>query len=345
MQRECDREAIVRFYGELAASSAGAREEGERASWRRFNNFLKHAAMVEMTATLRYAWETDGVYNVLDVGCGTGGDLRKWHRLGAKRYLGFDASAESIRVHRTRTLPDASMTAESFVGDFTLPESWSRVPASAFGVASCQFTAHYAFADRASAHAFMSGLSRALDPSEGRALLVVVDAETWRHSLRRTWGPAVITQAASDGEDTTSASPSPAAPPLYGDRYMFQLETRVTAPEWWVHRAALAEQAAAVGLEIGIDVNLATFAAWLGVGTTRATRTRQMQWAEFHEPALRAICGGESGVTAEAWAVASLYRLFVLRRPGSTCCNGPASDIVRWLASMREGTLDAFTEA
>jgi SAM-dependent methyltransferase len=308
---EADRQAIRSFYGKLADEPSGTRNV-----WRGFNNFLKQSIMEEFVSDLRVDYMNDCKYSVLDVGCGTGGDLGKWARLEASNYMGFDGSESSIKCLLGRNLQGFQMKVSAFCGDFTTIEAWDRVPAKKFDVVSCQFAAHYAFAEKASARAFMTGIANALS-SRGRAIIVTTDAEEWRFKSKRKWGPAII----SDCNDTATS---------FGDRYMFQLDSRVCAPEWWVHKSSFKTEVEAVGLEIAFEANLCSFASWIGVGTARADGWRQIKYESTHQAALLNMYGDES-VKADAWALSSLYKIYVLRKPGLQCGNASAQNFSEWL--------------
>jgi SAM-dependent methyltransferase len=308
---EADRTLIRCFYTKLAAEPSYA-----RSSWRAFNNFLKQTIMEEFVSDLRIDYMNDFKYSVLDVGCGTGGDLGKWARMEASTYMGFDGSESSIKCLLGRNLQGFQMKVSAFCGDFTTIEAWDRVPAKKFDVVSCQFAAHYAFAEKASARAFMTGIANALS-SRGRAIIITTDAEEWRHKSKRNWGPAQITSMLEQQVP-------------YGDRYMFQLDSRVCAPEWWVHKSSFRAEVEAVGLEIAFEANLCSYASWIGIGTTRSDDWRQIKYQTTHMPTLVSMYGAET-VQADAWALASLYRVFVVRRPGLFCGNAAAKNFSDWL--------------
>jgi SAM-dependent methyltransferase len=301
---EQDRLEVARFYAQLNPS------DGDRAEWRKFNNFMKQAIMYEFSRSL------ERPLKVLDVGCGSGGDFGKWSRLGAGVYLGFDACSESVSQLASRAAPPPSITRDAFAGDFTLPATWERVPRRVWNVVSCQFACHYAFGVEDDARAFMHGIAGALNPASGLALLVTVDSVHWRGSPRRTWGPARMTDCA----ERCSA---------FGDRYVFKLGDRVAAPEWWVHKESVVKVAGDAGLELLVDANLATLAAWLGVATQRTPR-RQQQYLQVHAPALQAMCGTESP-SAESWLLASVYRVFVLCHKGSSDIPAEVEELRTWM--------------
>jgi len=311
---EHDKFLVRSFYSTLHQDTS------PRTSWRSFNNFLKQAIMEECTSDLVCDYSNNFEYSVLDVGCGSGGDLGKWERLKATTYMGFDGCEQSIEALKKRSSSIKNLSC--FCGDFTTPEAWEKVPSSSFDVISCQFSVHYAYADKYCARAFFQGVLKSLSP-RGRLILVTVDSD-WRHSAKRTWGPASM-HACQETEKP------------YGDRYEFQLDSRVRAPEWWVHKQSLLADAA--GLELCFEANLASFASFIGVGTTRSTCERQFHWLSSHMETLKAMCGTEP-ITADSWAVSSLYKVYVFRRPGLSCVNSLSKGFQSWYTAVKEGRLD-----
>lgn len=300
---ENDRKNIISFYNSLPHTSE------RKEMWRSFNNFLKLSIMKEFTYDLTSDYLANFQFSVLDVGCGSGGDLGKWQRLNATSYLGFDASANSIQELEKRS--KQSMKISSFVGDFTTSDAWERIPSGKFDVISCQFAAHYAFAEKQSVRAFLSGLSKSLS-SRGRIILITVDADSWRFSKRQSWGQASI------------SSTLPTFQP-FGDRYMFKLGDRVAAPEWWVHSEVLKKESDFAGLEVIFEANLASFASYIGVSTRRSLSNRIFAWQTDHKTTLEAMCGTEY-VGPEAWAIASIYKVFILTKKGFKVGSGHLKD-------------------
>jgi SAM-dependent methyltransferase len=305
---EKDREKIHSFY-----SSLDHKSERSSQKWRAFNNFLKQAVMKEFIYDLCCDYMNEFKYSVLDVGCGSGGDLGKWERLGARSYLGFDFCKSSITQLQERAATFKSMKIASFIGDFTTGEAWDRLPEGKFDVVSCQFAAHYAFAEKQSARSFFSGLSRTLS-RRGRAIIITVDSD-WRQSKKSTWGPAHISRCSKESV-------------AFGDKYEFSLENRVTAPEWWVHKDAFASESLYAGLEIGFEANLASFAAFLGVSSPRVLDSRLIAWKYDHEPSFEAMCKNEVG--AEEWAISSLYKIYIVHRKDVIVAKALQRDFLKW---------------
>ena len=133
--------------------------------------------------------------NVLDLGCGMGGDIQKWLRgnFEVNRYVGVDiakASLEQFSAERLKNIPQrekvthlicADLGTESLTsasdrlevhtwkhdGTGTVHNNWETkscplTEADKFDVASCQFAMHYMFQRKAKADHFFSEISRHL---------------------------------------------------------------------------------------------------------------------------------------------------------------------------------------
>lgn len=317
---EEDRDAIRALYDEDC--------EGPGAPTRAFLRFLTQAVFRECTQDLACDYMAEFKYSVLDVGCGAG-DVAAWKALKATSYLGMDASDLRIKHLLKGFGASKDLQVQAFCGDFTTSDAWERVPAAKIDVITCLEAAHFAFAEKASARAFFAGLSRSLS-ERGRVILSVADAECWRSSPKRTWGDIRIRDV------------GPAPGPSFGDRYLNYVDGEAREPSWWVSTKVLRAEAAIAGLELVLDANLASVAAWLGVDTARSASARRMAWPT-HAEALEDACG-EQRISAEAWAAASFFRVLVLRRVGSTCCGGIAREFGEWCAAEALGQLDALAE-
>ena len=133
--------------------------------------------------------------NVLDLGCGMGGDIQKWLRgsFEVTRYVGVDiakASLEQFSAERLKNIPQrekvthlicADLGTESLTsatdvlevhtwapdGTGGVQNNWEAktsplIEADKFDVASCQFAMHYMFQSKEKAHHFFAEISRHL---------------------------------------------------------------------------------------------------------------------------------------------------------------------------------------
>lgn len=302
-----------------AGGSVGA-SGGGTPLWRKFNNFLK-ASLLSRAVLGR-----SSPLHVLDVACGSGGDLLKWSHIGAQRYTGFDLSPAQVYSLQRRiraTAPHLASAADAvFVGDMTSSATWEKLQKAGGGkahVVSCQFALHYAFGSADDARCALSGMASALD-SGGCIVATVPDAEfllprvAAAAPLGERVGPAGVTMDVGAAEEWRQGA-------QFGLRYTFSLRDCVSCDECWVLPEALQALLGAFGLRLAASFNLATFASWLGVQTTRRSPEHQLEWKQTTQPLLQSIMGGAQP-DADCWALASVYRALVLVPLGAPCPPG-----------------------
>jgi mRNA (guanine-N7-)-methyltransferase len=106
---------------------------------------------------------------VLDLCCGKGGDLSKWHKSLVKEVVGVDIADVSIKQAQERyTTSKYSFQAEFYTGDVFSQSLESLItPANMshpFDVVSCQFAYHYSWESEAKARMGLQNISKALKP-------------------------------------------------------------------------------------------------------------------------------------------------------------------------------------
>ena len=69
---------------------------------RSFNNWTKSMLINEYMDKIRRAEGFRGQVSVLDLGCGKGGDLTKWHKAKVDHVVGVDIAATSIEQCKDR---------------------------------------------------------------------------------------------------------------------------------------------------------------------------------------------------------------------------------------------------
>lgn len=156
-----DQNSLVRnFYNDQTYRSKREKRTKSRIyRIRSFNNCIKYILIN------KYATEGG---NVLDIGCGKGGDIAKWEMARIGSYVGIDISDESIReaIRRYRRRR-CSFRAIFATGDgYTKPvpeilADFSDIDLS-FDTVSLQFCFHYAFADEKTARGALENISRSL---------------------------------------------------------------------------------------------------------------------------------------------------------------------------------------
>lgn len=127
---------------------------------RKFNNIIKYMLIN------KFVKAGD---KVLDLGCGKGGDLHKWHKSKVSQYVGIDISNESVLelIRRFQTMRSASFESVFATGDaFNTPvtELLSQFPQVEFpmDMVTMQFVMHYAFSSESSIRNLLKNISQSL---------------------------------------------------------------------------------------------------------------------------------------------------------------------------------------
>ena len=273
-----------------------------------FLNFLKNVIIEEFSYDLCCDYTKDFKFNVLDLGCGDGSDILKWKRLNVSEYKGVDLCENQLK--------------ECIQGDFTLPETWEKLSGKKYDVITCFFSQEYAFSEIQSIRNFLNGISSYLS-ERGRVLIICSDSEYWRTKQKRSWGNLKI----SELNEKIS---------LCGDRFF------KNCPEWWVHKETLLTETQSAGMKLLLDINLATFSAFIGVDTQRSTRLRHLKWEQSYAEALKSMYGQET-VNSDAWAECSLYKLYVfLKSENKSFGTSIKREIENWTTAVKEGKVDSL---
>ena len=204
---------------------------------------------------MRKAEGFSGQVAVLDLGCGKGGDLTKWHKARVDRVVGVDIAGTSIEQAKDRWRPPTLPTlaryhemkgrnrgrifpAEFHAVDCTVspslpchPEQKQRArefykdPEIQFDLVSCQFAFHYCFESLPQAECMLRNASENLRKG-GFFVGTTPDAHDLMARLRASpagdsFGNSVFSVSFDEGTATR--------PPLFGAMYNFHLtEVRAT---------------------------------------------------------------------------------------------------------------------
>lgn len=157
------------------------RDQSTIIKLRNFNNIIKHMLISESVK--------EPGWHVLDLGCGKGGDLRKWEQVNVSQYVGVDISNASImeairryRSNRSR-FPVVFATGDAF--GLPLPEVLHDFPEVEFpmDIVSMQFCLHYAFETEEKARQTIENVSRSLRPG-GVFIGTIPNSEFIGHKIR-----------------------------------------------------------------------------------------------------------------------------------------------------------------
>ena len=149
---------------EIVAFFSHTRVKG-LSSFRSLCNALKFWVMQQ---SVTFWKETHaGRLTVLDVGCGRGGDLRKWASLRLKTYVGVDASENSIAEAKTRhaslvTQGQTALSACFFRRDLLLEPL--PMEAGTVDIVSSMFFLQFSFGSERSARFLLDEVARVLKP-------------------------------------------------------------------------------------------------------------------------------------------------------------------------------------
>ena len=169
-----------------------------------------------------------------------------------------------------------------------------------FDVISLQYSINYAFYSRKSAANLFLGMSAALS-SRGRILIT-----------------------AKDTNENDFECIDPKSDPT----------------SWKTPANLIHELSSESNLEVGLQLNLATFACFLGICTARSGLTRKSNFVERHEHLLKRTF--TDIIPSSAWNRASKYSIFVLRPINSCVAKGLQNEIEQWSNAQEIGMLDAL---
>eukprot|EP00696_Hemimastix_kukwesjijk_P019729 gnl/Hemi2/9096_TR3153_c0_g1_i1.p1 gnl/Hemi2/9096_TR3153_c0_g1~~gnl/Hemi2/9096_TR3153_c0_g1_i1.p1 ORF type:complete len:347 (-),score=43.44 gnl/Hemi2/9096_TR3153_c0_g1_i1:85-1125(-) len=195
---------------------------------------------------------------VLDLCCGKGGDLLKFHKAKVGFVVMADLSpvcvSHALNRYNTMTGGQGLFEAIFISGDCgLLPLAPRLPPALHFDLVSCQFALHYAFESEERARMLLRNASERL-VSGGAFVATIPDANVIVKKLRSTPGLAIENSVFQITFDEAFAEKKlPKAQP-FGIRYHFWLKDGeakpVFAPEFLVHLPTLVRLAAEFSLEL-----------------------------------------------------------------------------------------------
>ncbi|KAJ2777236.1 mRNA cap guanine-N7 methyltransferase [Coemansia interrupta] len=232
-------EQVAQHYNTRRELGVEGRMHTKITGLRTFNNWVKTVLINENT--------TPGC-KVLDLGCGKGGDLRKWAFARIGEYVGMDIAQVSVlqAENRYKTMNSPSFSASFFAQDcYGEPlEKTIRPPNYQADIVSAQFCLHYAFESEAKVKQMLSNVSSHLK-SGGKFIFTIPDAN-WLVKMMRTndsttFGNSVYQVKFAQREPIT----------CYGFAYDFTLDEAVEdCTEYLVHMPTFVSLAGTYGLKL-----------------------------------------------------------------------------------------------
>lgn len=127
-----------------------------------FNNWVKSVLIKNALAEFRSKYSHLGI-SVLDLGCGKGGDLKKYNYERVANYVGVDISLGQLRdaiMRKVNGKIDFPMLCIRNPGQADPEQFYKHIPKNLhFDVVSAQFCIHYFFENEANVRNFLSNVS------------------------------------------------------------------------------------------------------------------------------------------------------------------------------------------
>jgi len=241
---------VASHYDNLPEKGREQRHESRIYHMRNFNNWIKSTLINEYLEKVKQQ-QTGAKVQVLDLGCGKGGDLQKWHRAKVDKVVGVDIAGTSIeqckdRYHEMRGRNNGRIFAGEFhavdctkerIKDFLEDKEIQ------FDIVSCQFAFHYCFESLSQAECMLKNVSDNLRPG-GFFIGTTPDANDIMARLENNGGNRFGNSLFSVTFDQSIEGPQP----LFGAQYQFHLEEVVDCPEFLVHFPTFTKLAEKFGL-------------------------------------------------------------------------------------------------
>jgi len=246
-------EVVAAHYDNLPEKGREKRVESRIYHMRSFNNWTKSMLINEYLEKIRKSENFTGRTAVLDIGCGKGGDLNKWHKARVDHVVGVDIAATSIeqckdRYHEMKGKNRGRVfRAEFYAADCTKERirDLFNDENQQFDLVSCQFAFHYCFESLPQAECMIQNIAENLKKG-GFFVGTTPDSNDIMSRLQASeagigFGNSVY-NITFDEESVTKPQP------LFGAKYNFHLREVVDCPEFLVHFPTLVKLAEKYGL-------------------------------------------------------------------------------------------------
>lgn len=227
-------------YDSLSVQTKRERARGPAAALKRVHNAFKEDLLADFAPCAGF---------LVDVGCGRGGDIWKWSRIGVRNAIGFDVSESQIDEASRRSY-DAGFATYAFEQCSASLDELDDVPDGCADVATSMFSLNYFFGSEESALGVFRRAARILRLG-GRFVGVYAEGDKVADLVRV--GPKTTSayEIEASWDELSDASPG------IGDGYKLLVRDTVMdgtsvgggAPVEYVTRAAdVCRMAKAVGL-------------------------------------------------------------------------------------------------
>eukprot|EP00794_Sanderia_malayensis_P018982 gene18982-20889_t len=252
---------VAKHYNNIPESGRHARTQSRIFHLRNFNNWVKSVLINEfLDKAKKTRRRYDEEINVLDIGCGKGGDLLKWQKGRVGHVICTDIAETSVeqckeRYNNMRRSQRQSggyresrerlFSIECFPADCTkvdISEQF-RSKGMQLDLSSCQFAFHYSFESYEQADTMLKNACAHLRPG-GYFIGTTPDANELVKNLRKAEGKSFGNDVYSiefDSKDNFA---------LFGAKYHFKLVDVVDCPEFLVHFKAVEKLAAKYNMKL-----------------------------------------------------------------------------------------------
>ena len=242
---------VASHYNQRQDVGTEARKNSPIIGLKRFNNWVK-SALIRLYAPLE-SDDQKGI-RILDLGCGKGGDLRKWDQHHVSEMVMLDIAEVSIQHARSRYNESSfRWDAHFFVGDGFRTPLDQLVPAQLlepmFDVVTMQFCLHYGWDTEENARKMLTNVAKWLRPG-GTIIGTIPDEETLFGRLEET-GDAAALEFGNDEYKVEFDIRYAQGDMPFGNKYHFWLKDAVdNVPEYVVDWRMLESIANELGLRL-----------------------------------------------------------------------------------------------
>nr|SVE92436.1 EOG090X07I2 [Megafenestra aurita] len=255
-EEACVGSVVAQHYNQLSERGVAERKESRIFHMRNLNNWIKSRIIGNILDHIRKEKGNHCRLNVLDLGCGKGGDLLKWERGRVNHVVCADIAETSIeqckdRYEKLKQRSRQVFTAEFIATDCSKTSVMEKMenPDLKIDIVSCQFAFHYSFESLPQAEQMLANVSSNLQPG-GYFIGTTTDAEDIMRRLGRDKNPENRKFGNSifsvEFPHETCLDP----PPIFGAKYDFHLEEVVDCPEFLVHFPTFEKLASKYGLTL-----------------------------------------------------------------------------------------------
>ena len=283
---------VATHYNQHKQQSEAQRKHSDIYNLRRFNNWIKSCLIAKFIVNDAF---------VLDLGCGKGGDLRKYATHKIKYYMGLDIAEQSVKDNIGRYKEMKEPFDAKFVALDCFSYNWSILATEQFDLVSSQFCFHYAFESAKKVKNTLHNVSQVLK-SGGYWVATIPNEDV---IINRLQYAEKKQNGTVFGNDIYSVRVDQQWASVFGRQYYFSLQDAVDdCPEYIVPWKEFTELFTDVGFEL---VFKKSFEKLLSDAKkdpfSKDLFTKMMRM------------GIEDDIMDdEQWEVASFYQAFVLRK-------------------------------